>query len=138
MHPSRPECHVGQRPAALVADLGELDGVLLLLAGHERPPARPVRLRAADLDLAAVQPQPDPAGGGIGEHVRQGMQPRPGRGGISPPGQQRPDLPHGAGHRGPVHPVHLRQRGVRDLQPQHRQGHQDPVGAEPGPRPKPA
>jgi hypothetical protein len=27
-----------------------------------------------------------------------------------------------------VHPVHLRQRGVRDLQPQHRQRDQHPVG----------
>lgn len=75
----------------------------------------------AGLDLAAVQVQPDAAGGGVGEHVGQGVQPRAGWGGIAPPGQQRPDLAHRAGHRGPVHPVHDRQRGVRDLQPQHRQ-----------------
>ena len=35
---------------------------------------------------------------------------------------------HGAGHRGTVHPEHHRQRGVRDLQPQHRQRDQHPVG----------
>jgi len=66
--------------------------------------------------------------GGIGEHVRQRVQPRASRGGIAPPGQQRPDLPDRAGDRGAVHAVHHRQRGVRDLQPQHRQGHQHPVG----------
>ena len=38
-----------------------------------RPEAR---LRAADLDLAAVGPQPDAAGGGVGEYVRQRVQPR--------------------------------------------------------------
>jgi hypothetical protein len=47
---------------------------------------------------------------------------------MPPPGQQRPDLVHGAGHRGAVHPVHDRQRRVRDLQPQHRQGDQHPAG----------
>ena len=87
-----------------------------------------MRRGAADLDLAAVDPQRDPAGGGAGEHVGQGGQPLALRGGIPPPGQQRPDLPHGAGHRGAVHAVHHRQRGVRDLQPQHRQRDQHPVG----------
>jgi hypothetical protein len=115
VHPARAERHVGQGAPALIADLGELDGVLLLLPGHERPPAGPARLWAADLDLAAVGVQPDPAGGGIGEHVGQRVQPRASRGGIAPPGQQRADLPHGEGDRGPVHPVHLCQRGVRDL-----------------------
>src|SRR5512135_1408069 len=104
VHPPRPERAVPQGAPALVADLGELDRVGLLLAGHERPPPGPARLRAADDDLAAVDPQPDAMGGGIGEHVSQGVQPRPGRGGISPAGQQRPDLVHGAGHRGAVHP----------------------------------
>ena len=111
---------------------------------NARRPA--ARLRAADLDLAAVGPQPDAAGGGVGEYVRQRVQPRAGRGGITPPGQQRADLAHGAGDRGPVHAIHHRQRGVRDLQPQHRQGHQHPVGegqvlAAPGargPQPVPA
>ena len=45
-----------------------------------------------------------------------------------------------------MHAIHHRQRGVRDLQPQHRQGHQHPVGegqvlAAPGargPQPVPA
>ena len=146
VHPAGAECHVGQGAAPFVADLGELDGVLLLLAGYERPPPGPARLRAADLDLAAVGPEPDTAGGGVGEYVRQRVQPLAGRGGITPPGQQRADLAHGAGDRGPVHAIHHRQRGVRDLQPQHRQGHQHPVGecqvlAAPGarsPQPVPA
>ena len=78
-----------------------------------------------------------PSGGGPGPRCRPGAARCRGRrrrrtrrpgcaaagrlGGIAPPGQQRPDLAHRAGHRGPVHPVHDRQRGVRDLQPQHRQ-----------------
>jgi len=53
---------------------------------NARPPAGPAGGRAADLDLAAVQPQADAAGGGVGEHVGQRVQPRAGRGGVTPPG----------------------------------------------------
>ena len=123
-----PECAVPEGAAVLVADLGELDGVHFLLAGDERSPSGPARRGAADLDLAAVEPQRDPAGGGVGEHVGQGGKPLALRGGVSPVGQQRPDLVHGAGHRGPVNPEHDRQGGVRDLQPQDRQRDQHPVG----------
>ncbi len=125
-----PERGVQKGPPAVVADLGELDGVHLLLAGDERPPPGAARRGAADLDLAAVEPQRDPAGGGVGEHVGERAEPPALGGGVSPAGQQRPDLPHGAGHRAAVHAVHLRQRGVRDLQPQHRQRDQHPVGED--------
>ncbi len=69
-----------------------------------------------------------PHGGGVGEHVGERGKPLALGGGVSPAGQQRPDLPHGAGHRAAVHAIHLRQRGMRDLQPQHREGDQHPVG----------
>ena len=62
------------------------------------------------------------------QHVGQGAQPLALGGGIPPAGQQRPDLPDSAGHRAAVHAVHHRQRGVRDLQPQHRQRDQHPAG----------
>jgi hypothetical protein len=104
------------------------DRVHFLLAGHERPPPWPVCRWVAHLDLAAVDPQLDPVGGGVGEHIGQRGKPHPSRGGVSPPSQQRADLGHGPGHRRAVHPVHHRQRGVRDLQPQHREGDQHPVG----------
>jgi len=50
---------------------------------RERPPPGPVRPGAADLDLAAVDPQLDPACGGIGEHVSQRGKPRALRGGVA-------------------------------------------------------
>ena len=43
-------------------------------------------------------------------------------------GQQRPDLPDRAGDRGPVNPVQLGQRRVRELEPQVNEGDDDPVG----------
>src|ERR1039457_2610288 len=54
-----PERPVPQGPAVLVADLGELDGVHLLLAGDERPPSWPVRRGGGGPDIAAVAPAPD-------------------------------------------------------------------------------
>jgi len=56
------------------------------------------------------------------------VQPTADRGGIAAASQQWADLAHRPGDGGAVHPVHHRQRGVRDLQPQHRQGDQHPVG----------
>ena len=111
---------------------------------NARRPGRPAFGGRTWISLPSSRP--DAAGGGVGEYVRQRVQPQAGRGGITPPGQQRADLAHGAGDRGPVHAIHHRQRGVRDLQPQHRQGHQHPVGegqvlAAPGargPQPVPA
>ena len=105
---------------------------------NARRPGRPAFGRRTWISLPSG-PQPDAAGGGVGEYVRQRVQPGAGRGGITPPGQQRADLAHGAGDRGPVHAIHHRQRGVRDLQTQHRQRDQHPVGEhQAGPRPAPA
>jgi geranyl diphosphate 2-C-methyltransferase len=103
--------------------------VLLLLAGYERPPARPPRPGPADLHLGAVDPQPYPLGGGVGEHVRQGAQPQPGLAGHREPagGQQRPDLVHRPGDGRPVHLVEDRQRRMRQLEPQDDQGGDHPV-----------
>ena len=117
-------------PSLAVADDGGLVGVLLLLAGHERPAAGLARAGAPDLHLGAVDPQVDALGGGVGEHVGQRAQPQPGLAGHGEPagGQQRPDLAHGAGDGGAVHPVKHRQRGVRELEPQDDQGGDDPVG----------
>src|SRR5262249_40761281 len=50
---SRPDPH---RSSFRVGGDGGLDRVLLLLAGHEGPPAGSVRFGAADLELGAVQP----------------------------------------------------------------------------------
>ena len=54
-------------PDVLLAD------ALLLLAGYERPPAGPVGLGPADLDLGAVEAYLDAFGGGVSEHVGQGV-----------------------------------------------------------------
>ena len=50
-------------------------------------------------------------GGGVGEDIRQGVQPHAGGigGGEATPGQQRSDLVHRAGDGGAVHPVQHRQ-----------------------------
>ena len=77
-----------QRSAVGVGGDGGFDGVLFLLAGHERPPAGPVGSGPADLDLGAVQPDGDSFGGGVGEHVGQGVQALSGRCGEAPVGQQ--------------------------------------------------
>jgi hypothetical protein len=104
------------RPA-LVADLGEFDGVHPLLTGHERPARGPVRRGSADLKFAAFDPLRDPAGGGVGDNVGQAEKPQTLRSGISPVDRRRLDLVHGAGHRGQADAGHRRQRSVWDLQP---------------------
>ncbi|MGH3159222.1 MAG: hypothetical protein ACRDNF_21975, partial [Streptosporangiaceae bacterium] len=73
-------------------------------AGDERPPPGPVHPGPADLYFSAVDPQFEVLGGGIGEHIGQGVQPQPGMGGHSEAAgrQQRPDLADGPGDRGPV------------------------------------
>lgn len=50
-------------------------------------------------------------GGGVGEDIRQGVQPHAGGigGGEATPGQQRSDLVHRPGDGGAVHPVQHRQ-----------------------------
>jgi len=116
--------------ALLVADDGGLLGVLLHLAGDERPAAGLVRPGAAHADLGAVDPQFHTLGGGVGEHVGQRAQPQPGLAGHREAAgrQQRPDLVHGPGDRGAVHRVKEREGGVRELEPQDDQGSDDPVG----------
>jgi hypothetical protein len=106
-----------------------LMGVLFLLARHKRPPPGPVGPWPADLGLGAVDPQLDPIGGGVGEHVRQGVQPHTRRvgDGEATCGQQRPDFMDGAGDGGAVDPVQHRQGLVGQLQAQDHQGGQDPV-----------
>jgi hypothetical protein len=129
VHPAGPERAQPQQPAVLVADRGGLDGVLLLLAGHERPPPGPARRGAAHLHLSAVDPQLHALGSGVGEHIGQRPQPQPGlaRHREPAPGQQRPDLSHRAGDGGAVHAVEHRQRGVRQLEPQDHQRDDHPV-----------
>jgi hypothetical protein len=72
-------------PAVPVGDGGGLDGVLLLLAGDERPPPRPVGPWPADLGLGPVQAQLDPFGRCIGEHIRKLRRRRPGWPGTANP-----------------------------------------------------
>ena len=95
---------------------------------NARRPGRPAG-GPAHLHLGAVDPQLHAFGSGVGEHVRQRPQPQPGLAGHREPagGQQRPDLPGRPGDRGAVHPVEHRQRGVRELEPQHDQGGDHPV-----------
>jgi hypothetical protein len=50
-----------QQPARPVADRRGLDGVLLFLPVHKRPPTGPTRLGPADLRFRAVDPQPHPS-----------------------------------------------------------------------------
>jgi hypothetical protein len=102
----------------------------LQLSGHERPPAGPVSLRTADLDLGAVDAQVHALGGGAGEHVRQRPQPQPGLAGYgeAPRGEQRPYLTDGPADGRAVHAVEQRQGGGRELEPQDDQGGDDPVG----------
>jgi hypothetical protein len=83
-----------------------------------------------DLHFGAVDPQLDAFGGGIGKDAGQGAQPHVGLFGHGEPAgrQQRPDLPDGAGDRGPVHLVQPGQRRVRELEPQVNEGDDDPAG----------
>jgi hypothetical protein len=67
-----------QGAALAVGDGGGLDGVLLLLAGDERPPPRAVGAWPAHRGLGPVNAQLDAVGGGVGEHVGQGVQPHAG------------------------------------------------------------
>jgi hypothetical protein len=85
---------------------------------------------AADLHLGAVDAQVHALGRGIGEHVGQGAQPQPGLAGHGEAAgrQQRPDLMHRPGDGGAVHPVKHGEGGVRELEPQHDQRSDDPVG----------
>jgi hypothetical protein len=119
-----------QQAASFVADDGGLAGVLFLLAGHKRPPAGSVGFRSADLDLGAVDAQFDAFGGSVGEHVGQGPQAQAGCAWYSEPagGQQRADLTDRPGDRGPVDSVEQAQGGVWELETQHDQGGDDPVG----------
>jgi hypothetical protein len=115
-----------------VADGGGLDGVLPALAGDKRPPPRPVGPRPPDLGLGAVQAQPNPVAVGVGEHIRQGVQPHAGhvRDGEAALGQQRPDLVDRAGDGGAVHPVQHGQGLVGQLKAEDHQGNQDPVAED--------
>jgi hypothetical protein len=94
-----------QRPAVGVGGDGGFDGVLLLLAGHERSPAGPVWLGSADLDFGAVQADGDSFGCGVGQDVGEVVQALPGRGGEASVGQQWPDLADCVGHGRAVYAV---------------------------------
>jgi hypothetical protein len=76
-----------ERPAVGVGGDGGFDGVLLLLAGHERSPSGSVGLGPADLDLGAVEAQGDAFGGGVGDDVGEGVQALSGGGGEASVGQ---------------------------------------------------
>jgi hypothetical protein len=84
------------------------------------------------LGLGAIQAQLDAAGGGVGEHVGQGVQAQAGLAGDreATGGKQRPDLVDGTGDGGAVHPVQHRQGLVGELQAQVHQGDQDPVAKD--------
>jgi hypothetical protein len=88
------------------------------------------RARAADLHLGAVDPQLDTLSVSVGEQVLQRAQPNSGtvRGGEASGRQQRADLADRPGDGGTVHRVQLRQRHVRQPQPQVNEGDQEPVG----------
>jgi hypothetical protein len=81
---------------------------------------RPARWPAgsAHLHFGAVDPQGDALGGGVGEHVGQGLKPdaRPVGHGEAPLCEQGPDLVDGPGHRGPVNPEHHCQYLVGELE----------------------
>lgn len=131
VHPAGPERPGPQRAAVRPGDDGGLLGVLPALAGDERPAAGPARPGAADLHLGAVHPQLHAVRGGVGEHVGQGPQPHAGAGhGEAPRGEQGPDLVHGPGDGGPVHVVEHGQHSVGELEPQHHQGGDHPVGED--------
>jgi hypothetical protein len=90
---------------------------------------RPVGPWPSDLGLGAVDAQLDPVGGGVGEDIRQGVQPHAGGigDGEATPGQQRSDLVHRAGDGGAVHLVQHRQGLVGQLEAEDHQGDQEPV-----------
>ena len=110
MRPGRNAPSHSSRPAPSLMAV-DLIGVLLLLAGHKRPPPGPVRGGPADLHLGAVDPQLHTFGGGVGEHIGQRAQPQARLAGYREPagGQQWPDLPDRPGDGGAVHPVEHRQ-----------------------------
>jgi hypothetical protein len=84
------------------------------------------------LGLGAVDPQVDPVGGGVGDHIRQRVQSHA-RGigdGEATAGQQRSDLVHPAGDGGPVDPVQHGQGLVGQLEPQDHQSDQHTVGED--------
>jgi hypothetical protein len=85
VYPAGPERPQPQQPARPVADRGGLAGVLLLLAGHERPPPGPARRGPAHLHLGAIDAQPHPLGRGVGEHISQGLHRSPGWPGTANP-----------------------------------------------------
>ena len=65
---SVPPCGVRPRPSQTLVNLTVF--ICFVPDTNARRPGRP-GFRPADLDLAAVRAQPDRAGGGEGEHVRQ-------------------------------------------------------------------
>jgi hypothetical protein len=92
-------------------------------------PGRPARGRRT-CTFGAVDPQFDALGAGVGEQVFQRAQAYSGtfRDGEAAGRQQRADLADRPGDGGAVHGVQLRQRRVRQPQPQVNQGDQQPVG----------
>src|SRR6266545_178514 len=132
MHPTGPHRPSPQRPTLAVADGGGLDGVLLALAGDERPPPRLVGPWPSDLGLGPVKAQLDPLRRGVGEHVGQGPKAHAGHAwdGEAAAGQQGSDLVDGAGDGGAVHPAQHRQGLVGQLEAQNHQGDQDPIAED--------
>ena len=102
----------------------------LLLAGDEGAPARLAHAGAADLHLSPVDPEFRASGCGAGEDVGQGAEPQARAAGDGEPagGEQGADLADRPGDSRAVHPVKLRERGVRELEPQVNEGDNDAVG----------
>src|SRR6266516_2376865 len=132
VHPAWSDRAGPKGAAGAVADGGDLDGVLLALARDKRPPPTPVGPGSADLGLGPVKAQLDAAGGGVGEHVRQGPQAhaRHAGDGEASLGQQWSELVDRAGDGVAVHAIQHRQRLVGQLQAQLHQGDQDPVAED--------
>ena len=127
MRPGRIAPSHSSRPWPSLMAVGLIVFCFFLPDTNARRPGR--FARAADLHLGAVDAQVHALGRGVGEHVGQRPQPQPGLAGHGEPAgrQQRPDLIHRPGDGGAVHPVKHRQGGVRELEPQHDQGGDDPV-----------
>jgi hypothetical protein len=95
---------------------------------NARRPGRLARGRRTWVSVSSMRSS-TPAGGGVGDHICQGVHPHAGciGDGEATPGQQRSDLVDCAGDGGAVHPVQHCQGLVGQLGPQDYQGDQHPV-----------
>jgi hypothetical protein len=115
------------RPCSSVTTVAFL--VFCFFSRHEGAAAGLARAGAPDRHFGSVQAQRDTAGGGVGEHVSQGLEPDAGLAGHGEPagGRQRPDLPDRAGDGGAADAVQRGQGLVRELKAQVDEGGDDPV-----------